>query len=349
MRLLALLFTFFMLNAPLHAKGDAFPAQLPASYVGTLPCADCPGIDTRLNLLPDGQFQLRMTYQEREGAGFDQIGRWTSEKGMLVLKDGDRLVEQFKITGKTHELLKLDMQGQPIPSKLNYTLQRKNVYQPMKPRLTMQGLFSYFADSPRFTPCATNQSMPVRMEDDYLALERAYLVQRKQPGMTLLAEVDGQILRQPRLEGEGSEQALKVLKFIELSAVTACPASVQTGEQSVLAVTLEDLTWTLIQLGEQTITPPKDRLGAHILLMSKDQRVAGSGGCNRLMGGYTLDGNKLSFSKMASTMMACQDGMALEQAFLKALDTVASWNIEGNTLMLKDASAQVVARLSATL
>jgi len=342
----ALLTLILAASNPLHAA-PTFPQPLPASYAGTLPCADCPGIDTRLNLLPDGQFQLRMTYLEREGAGFYQIGLWSTEKDRLVLKEGDKVVEQFQIKGKTHELLKLDMQGQPIPSKLNYTLQHKNVYQPMKPRLTMQGLFSYFADAPRFTPCATHLSMPVRMEGDYLALERAYTAQRKEPGMALLAEVDGQILRQPRMEGEGSEQALKVVKFIELSSATTCPATDKPEDKTLTAAALEDRTWNLMQLGETPIVAPKDRPGAHIVLMSKDKRVAGSGGCNRIMGGYALEGSKLSFSKMASTMMMCEESMALEQSFLKTLDTVASWSIEGNTLLLKNASGLVVARLNA--
>ena len=342
----ALLLLTLTASISLHAAPN-FPQPLPASYVGTLPCADCPGIDTRLNLLPDGQFQLRMTYQEREGAGFEQIGLWTSEKGKLILKDGDKVIEQFQIRGKTHELLKLDMQGQPIPSKLNYALQHKNVYQPMKPRLTMQGLFSYFADSPRFVPCATKQSMPVRMEGDYLALERAYTAQRKEPGMKLLATVDGQILRQPRMEGDGSEQALKVVKFIELSTATTCPAMDAASDSPTPAATLEDRTWNLIELDGKPVSAPKDRLGAHLILMSKDKRMAGSGGCNRIMGGYTLEGSTLKFSKMASSMMMCEDSMELEQSFLKTLDGVTSWSIEGQMLLLKNDSGKALLKLRA--
>ena len=78
-RITAILSLTLAASTPLHAA-PTFPLPLPASYAGTLPCADCPGIDTRLNLLPDGQFQLRMTYQERPGSGFDQIGLWTTEK-----------------------------------------------------------------------------------------------------------------------------------------------------------------------------------------------------------------------------------------------------------------------------
>jgi copper homeostasis protein (lipoprotein) len=341
----ALLTLVLAASNPLSAAPN-FPQPLPASYVGTLPCADCPGIDTKLNLLPDGQFQLRMTYLEREGAGFYQIGLWKAEKDTLILKDGDKVVEQFQIKGKTHELTKLDMQGQPIQSKLNYTLQHKNVFQPMKPQLTMQGTFVYLADAARFTSCATQLSMPVRMEGDYLTLERAYLAQQKQPAAPMLATVEGQLLLQPLLEREGNELALKVMKFIELSAASTCPAADKPEDKAMPAATPEDRTWNLVQLGDMPVNAPKDRPGAHLVLMSKDKRVAGSGGCNRIMGGYTLEGNTLKFSKMASTMMMCEDSMALEQSFLKALDTVTGWSIEGNTLLLKDASGQVVAKLN---
>ena len=323
---------------------NAFPAPLPASFVGTLPCADCPGIDTRLNLLPDGQFQMRMTYLERPGAGFDSIGLWQVNEGKLVLKEGAQTVEQFQIKDKKPILLKLDMQGQPIASKLDYSLQPKDVFQPMKPRLTMQGLFVYFADAARFTPCATLQSMPVKMDGDYPALEKAYIATRKQPQLALLATVEGQVSKQMRMEGEGSEQVLRVLKLVEMSTASACPAQ---NTDKADAPRLEDRTWVLVQLGEQRITPPKQGLGAHLVLMSKEQRVAGSGGCNRLMGGYTLEGNKLSFSKMASTMMMCDERMEQEQHFLKALGEVATWRMEGHTLILRNASDQILVELTA--
>jgi len=336
----AALLTLILAASSSLSAAPNFPQPLPASYTGILPCADCPGIDTKLNLLPDGQFQLRMTYLERDVAGFYQIGRWSTEKNQLILKTGDKVVEQFQIKGKTRELTKLDMQGQPIQSKLNYTLQHKNVFQPMKPQLTMQGTFVYFADAARFTPCATQQSMPVRMEGDYLALERAYIAQQKQPAAPMLATVEGQLLLQPRLEREGNELALKVVKFVELSNAGTCPGNAQP-------VSLEDTTWNLAELNGKAIEQPKQGQGAHFVLMSKDKRVAGSGGCNRVFGGYTLDGDKLAFSKMASTMMMCEESMALEQSFLKTLDTVASWSMEGDMLVLKDSKNEVVAKFGA--
>ena len=38
----------------------------PGSYAGTLPCADCPGIRTRLTLMKDGRYERATQYLDRE-------------------------------------------------------------------------------------------------------------------------------------------------------------------------------------------------------------------------------------------------------------------------------------------
>jgi heat shock protein HslJ len=63
------------------------------------------------------------------------------------------------------------------------------------------------------------------------------------------------------------------------------------------------------------------------------------------MGGYELKGDKLTFARMASTMMACPDGMETEKKFLRALDQVRRWRIAGRRLELMDGSGKVVAVL----
>jgi heat shock protein HslJ len=61
------------------------------------------------------------------------------------------------------------------------------------------------------------------------------------------------------------------------------------------------------------------------------------------MGGYELKGDKLTFARMASTMMACPDGMDTEQKFLKALEQVKRWRIAKQQLELMDGSGKVIA------
>lgn len=105
--------------------------------------------------------------------------------------------------------------------------------------------------------------------------------------------------------------------------------------------------WKLTQLGEAPVTAQDNQREAHLVLHEEEQRLAGATGCNRLMGGYRLDGQALSFERPATTLMACPQGMDTERAFLDALGRVAAWEVEGQTLTLKDAGGSALARFEA--
>lgn len=49
------------------------------TFKGTLPCADCPGIDETLELKPDGSFALTDVYRDRPQGTNTIAGSWTSE------------------------------------------------------------------------------------------------------------------------------------------------------------------------------------------------------------------------------------------------------------------------------
>ena len=72
-----------------QSAGEPAPAalgELPATFTGVLPCADCPGIRYQLDLFPDRAFYLRRTYLERgPDQGFDLIGSF------LIAADGRTL------------------------------------------------------------------------------------------------------------------------------------------------------------------------------------------------------------------------------------------------------------------
>jgi putative lipoprotein len=109
------------------------------------------------------------------------------------------------------------------------------------------------------------------------------------------------------------------------------------------AASLENTYWKLMRLGNEVVSVSDGQQEPHVILQPEHKRVAGSGGCNRLMGSYSLDGDKLSFSQMAGTMMACPQGMDVERAFHAALGRVAAWRIEGEMLEVFDASGASVA------
>ena len=129
----------------------------------------------------------------------------------------------------------------------------------------------------------------------------------------------------------------RVPRFVPLAA------QAQQGTKA----TLENTYWKLIRLGETPIHMAPPRQEPHFVLNSETHGVGGSAGCNRLMGSYDASGDQLTFSQMATTMMACVEGMDTEKAFLSALAQVKSWKVAGQQLELLDSSGHAVATLEA--
>jgi copper homeostasis protein (lipoprotein) len=124
------------------------------------------------------------------------------------------------------------------------------------------------------------------------------------------------------------------------SAAVGDKGTTGSVEASVL---LEKTEWRLIRLGRATVKADDLHRAPQIVLDPESHRASGSGGCNRIMGGYELKGDTLTFARMASTMMACPDGMETEQKFLRALGQVKRWKIVKRQLELMDGSGKVVA------
>ena len=96
------------------------------TYNGTIPCADCPGIDASIAFSPEGKYTQTLRYQERENSSVSE-GNWTLDAdGKRILLDptskdeSDSWVEVVSPT----EVRMLDGEGKPIDSGLNYSLKR---------------------------------------------------------------------------------------------------------------------------------------------------------------------------------------------------------------------------------
>jgi uncharacterized lipoprotein YbaY/heat shock protein HslJ len=203
-----------------------------------------------------------------------------------------------------------------------------------------RGAFKYFADAGVFTLCATGQKLPVAQEGDNVALQAAYLKARAEAGAPVLAAVEGRIEMREPMEGP-ARPTLIVERFIEVLPGEGC--EVLAGR-----ATLENTYWRLASLRGRPVPPvANQQREPHLILQPAQKRVAGSGGCNRLMGSYALEGARLSFSPMAGTMMACPQGMETERALLDGLATVARWQIDSQRLELLDAQGGIVAEFEA--
>lgn len=313
--------------------------RLAGSYRGDLPCADCPGIRAQLDLFGDLVFFLRREYLDR-GGSFDDIGRWTlaDNNATLVLRGGGERPLRFRFEDED-TLRMLDLEGGEIASDLNYDLKR-TASAPNEPRLMMTGMYSYMADAGLFTECLTGRRLPVAHEADNAALEGAYFAAGVQPGEGLLVSLEGRIAMRPRMEGAGDQPTLVVERLGDVHPGEICSAHVPDAE-------LENTYWRLTRLGEQEIAPPPGQREPHLVLHPEQNRLAGHTGCNRLMGAYRLQDDRLSFDRLATTRMACPRGMETERALLSALAESSTWKLAGAVLELLDAEGHPVARFAA--
>jgi len=98
--------------------------RFPASYEGVLPCADCLGIYHEVNLHADGTYYFNSRYIGKDGSRYI-TGNWQLEDdgSVLVLQRTDNSDVYFAVQNQD-TLEMLDKMGRPIPSSLNYQLQR---------------------------------------------------------------------------------------------------------------------------------------------------------------------------------------------------------------------------------
>jgi heat shock protein HslJ len=110
----------------------------------------------------------------------------------------------------------------------------------------------------------------------------------------------------------------------------------------------ERTTWQLAALDGASVTGVSKGREAHLFFdEGPPQRASGSTGCNRLTASYSLRGSGLKFGPIATTKMACLEGMDLEHAFLAVLQAVDGWRIVDGRLVLLDMRGAPLAEFTA--
>ena len=154
-----------------------------------------------------------------------------------------------------------------------------------------------------------------------------------------------------RLETQTGQQLYKVIEngLIQLDQagkpVTGSAAGAYTltklDQQSI-----EEKYWKLTQLNGQAIHFSGNK-EPYMILKSSDSTVKGFAGCNGFGGHFERKaGNRIQFSKMISTMMACSD-LALEQQFMQVLNKADNYSQHGDTLYLNKARMAPLAQFVA--
>jgi len=320
----------------------AILGSLPATFRGELPGADAT-VAWHLDLLAAGRYQWRQTFLGKpEPNQFDDIGRWRW--------DGKRRRIEFKGTqeepvyfefAEHGALRKLGRGGRRIDSAHNDLLQRQAAHEPIEPRLQLTGMFSYLADAATIVLCANAERLSVAMEGDYRALEAAYTAARESPGQPVLARLEARIALRPSAEaGKLPQRTVVVERFIGLRPRETCG-------QPIAASELRNTYWRLVRLEGESVQAQDQQREPHLVFAAEGERVSGSGGCNRLLGTFELEGERIKLSPMAATRMACPAGMDQEQRFVRSLERVVRYRIRGSQLELFAEGPEPVARFEA--
>ena len=141
--------------------------------------------------------------------------------------------------------------------------------------------------------------------------------------------------------------------WLALLGVIACAKSATNGDETATATgsvneatALQGPRWRLVELEGQPSLPGGGAREPHLVFSSDSvDRVAGATGCNSMGGRYTAAGDRIRFSDLFSTKMACveEERMRLETRFVGVLGRVDRYAVSGDTLTLSEGGT-VVAR-----
>ncbi|MDC9825470.1 META domain-containing protein [Devosia sp. ZB163] len=114
-------------------------------------------------------------------------------------------------------------------------------------------------------------------------------------------------------------------------------------EPAVVEPPILNITWQARVIGGK----PVPRTIVSSLSIASDKRAGGRGGCNSWFAQAEIHAQRIAFSAVAATRVAClsDDATQQEDSFFKALAATRSWRLDGETLVLADSSGAELARL----
>lgn len=138
----------------------------------------------------------------------------------------------------------------------------------------------------------------------------------------------------------------RVLPLIALGLVLSAHKC-NTGSASMAQ--LMDTKWMLQSLNGKAIEVPAgvDTPWLQLAGTGEERSLTGFGGCNKLMGGFQLDGQRIGFPGVGSTKMYCENTAGLEKEFMTALRGTDTFNLDGNTLKLMQGATEVASLMAA--
>ncbi len=214
-------------------------ANWPGYYTDTLPCTDCPGIETSLWVRSDSSFVMHQRYLDRDSIPTGTMGQWHvvdlangQASGLLTVGYAGDKPEFYRYTEEG--LLMVDEMGEAFDSPEDYSLDKlADEIGDAIPRMRLSGTFMYMADAQSFQPCGTRFPIPCvggmdlgeEEGEPLLAftnvdLQKAYTKGVKNGGDPWTIEAVCTIGMGPAMEGDGADEYIFIERVI---GPTQCP------------------------------------------------------------------------------------------------------------------------------
>lgn len=192
-------------------------------YKDTLPCADCAGILTTIQLSKDSTYIIEQQYLGKKQADvFYTLGRWNLNDSIITLSGIKDAPDKYKAT--LNSITQLDKEGKETTgTALNYSLSRiANKTFKTKNNIPVEGMFVYYADAHLITICATSKTYPAALTKETVKMETDYSSLKKKDKEPLLAHVEGIFEMRPSMEGNKEEETFVIKKFIKFLPGEKC-------------------------------------------------------------------------------------------------------------------------------
>jgi len=336
-------------------------------YAGTVPCADCPGINYRINIKPDFTYEARMVYQEKSEEPVEFAGSYAfTEDGILVLEKQNPGMNYFQV--EPAALLMLDLKGQAVTGDLadRYRLteltrggrmakglQETAPNNEFMKRLAEQGIDFYARGNEPGWSLDMDFDQIFRfntMEGAELntpPVEGAMAMDAPVPITRYYSEVESGTLtvtmRREQCLDDMSGESFSHKVRIEFQPGNATEPTPYEGCGRFVTDYALDGTWMLTAMDGAPVDGGDLPKGApQLVIHAENLSISGHGSCNNITGSFIMGKGSIIFSQMASTMMACPD-MKLETTFNRMISgRELKYELEGNQLVLTHPGGQTL-------
>ncbi len=129
--------------------------------------------------------------------------------------------------------------------------------------------------------------------------------------------------------------------FASTLAFMGCASTPKTSDTAEHLAALQQKDWVVTEINRVDVKTDASKQNLPTLRFG-DSSLTGTDGCNRIMGGYSVQGKKIQFLQLAKTQMMCMDGEGITAQFNETLERVSGYKASADKLELLDDNSKVI-------